>query len=70
MGLFLHHNGDSEDIDFGRLREDLMDEYGAQMVTFTGTMGYSDMCDAQKASNEQLLEMAKKEGLNIDEYRK
>lgn len=70
MGLFSHNNGSRGDIDFDRLREDLMDEYGAQMVTFTGAMGYSDMCDAQNASNEELLEMARKEGLSIDKYKR
>lgn len=47
-----------------------MDEYGAQMVTFTGAVGYSDMCDAQEASNEELIKMAQREGINIDRYRK
>ena len=28
-----------KNIDFNRLREDLMDEYAAQMVTLTGAMG-------------------------------
>ena len=67
MGIFT--DGDDE-IDFNRLRNDLMDEYGAQMVTFTGAMGYSDMCDAQSASNSELLEMAKKEGFDLNRYRK
>lgn len=69
MGLFSGNNSDGK-IDINRLREDLMDEYGAQMVTFTGAMGYSDMCDAQSASEEQLVEMAKREGFNIDKYRR
>ncbi len=61
--------GNDGDINFRKLREDLIDEYGAQMVTFTGALGYSDICDAQRASNEQLLEMAKREGFNINKYR-
>ena len=69
MGLFSGNNSDGK-IDVNRLREDLMDEYGAQMVTFTGAMGYSDMCDAQSASEEQLIEMARREGFNIDKYRR
>ena len=60
------HNGSRRDIDFGRLREDLMNEYGAQMVTFAGTMGYSDMCDVQNAFNEELLKMAQKENFNLN----
>lgn len=69
MGLFSHSNNEGK-IDFYRLRNDLMDEYGAQMVTFTGAMGYSDMCDAQCASDEMLLEMAKREGLDINKYKR
>ncbi|WP_026489167.1 hypothetical protein [Butyrivibrio sp. XBB1001] len=62
--------GKEDGIDFERLRKDLIDEFGAQMVTITGTMGYSDMCDAQNASEDQLLEMAKREGININKYRR
>ncbi|ADL36475.1 hypothetical protein bpr_IV110 (plasmid) [Butyrivibrio proteoclasticus B316] len=69
MGLLFKSNRD-KDIDYERLRNDLMDEYGAQMVTFTGAVGYSDMCDAQEASNEELIKMAQREGINIDRYRK
>ncbi len=69
MGLF-SRSDKSVDIDFDRLREDLMDEYGTQMVTFTGAMGYSDMCDAQSASNEKLLEMARREGFSIERYKR
>ena len=68
MGFFSHKSNDGS-IDFDRLREDLMDEYGAQMVSFTGAMGYSDMCDAQEASEDELLEMARREGLDIEKYR-
>ena len=69
MGLFSHSSND-EQIDYERLRQDLMDEYCAQMVTITGAMGYSDMCDAQEASPEQLLDMARREGFNLDRYKR
>ena len=69
MGLFSKSSSNGE-IDYNKLRNDLVDEYGAQMVTFTGAMGYSDMCDAQSASNSELLEMAKKEGFDLNRYRK
>ncbi len=69
MGLFSHKSNDGN-IDFDKLREDLMDEYGAQMVSFTGAMGYSDMCDAQEASEDELLELARREGANIEKYRR
>lgn len=70
MGLFSHNSNNDSSIDFDRLRDDLMDEYGAQMVTCTGAMGYSDMCDAQNATNEKLLEMAKREGFNLNKYKR
>ena len=68
MGLFSHHNGSRGDIDFDRLREDLMDEYGAQSAAFSGEFGFLEMCDVEDASNEQLLEMARREGLNLSKY--
>ena len=69
MGFFSHGSNTHKKIDFDRLRNDLMDEYGTQMVTFTGAMGYSDMCDAQDATEVQLIEMAKREGFDLDKYR-
>ncbi len=47
-----------------------MDEYGGQSAAFSGGLGFLDMCDAQDASNEELLRIAKKEGFNLDKYRK
>ena len=70
MGLFSHNNTQNGDIDFKRLRSDLMDEYGAQMATYSGGLGFLDMCDAQNASEQQLLEMAKREGFNLNKYMK
>jgi len=69
MGLY-SGNKKEGNIDFDRLREDLIDEYGAQMVTITGAMGYSDMCDAQSASEDELLKMAQREGFSLDKYRR
>ena len=72
MGLFSHSDKSKNEgsVDYKRLRNDLMDEYGAQMVSFSGARGYSDMCDAQKASEEELLNMARREGFNIDKYKR
>ena len=70
MGFFFSSSKDNEDIDFERLRSDLMDEYGAQMASFSGGLGFCDMCDAEDASNDQLLEMARREGFNLSNYRK
>ena len=58
------------DYDYYSLRKDLIDEYGAQSAAFSGGFGFLEMCDAEEASNDQLLEMARREGLNIDKYRK
>ena len=70
MGLFFHsNNNDSGDYDFDRLRRDLVDEYGAQSVAFSGGFGFLEMCDAEDASNEQLLEMARREGFNLNKYK-
>lgn len=71
MGLFFHSSSnDNEDYDFDRLRRDLVDEYAVQSAAFSGGLGFLDMCDAQDASNEQLLEMARREGLNLSKYKK
>lgn len=70
MGLFSHNSNSNGDIDFKSLRNDLMDEYGAQMAAYSGGLGFLDMCDAQNASEQQLLEMAKREGFNLNKYRK
>ena len=70
MGLFSHSSSNNDDIDYKRLRNDLMDEYGAQMAAYSGGLGFLDMCDAQNASEQQLLEMAKREGFNLSKYRR
>ncbi len=69
MGLFFNgKNTDTSDYDYNRLRKDLIDEYGAQSAAFSGGFGFLEMCDAEEASNEQLLEMARREGFNIEKY--
>ena len=70
MGLFSHNNNSAGDIDYDRLRRDLVDEYGAQSAAFAGSFGFLEMCDAEDASNDQLLEMARREGFNLNRYRK
>ncbi|MBQ7241880.1 MAG: hypothetical protein IJS35_03740 [Firmicutes bacterium] len=70
MELF-SNSGDSSAgrIDYNRLRKDLINEFGAQMAIFSGVVGFAAMSDAQKASEDQLLEMARRVGFNIDRYR-
>ncbi|WP_026669778.1 hypothetical protein [Butyrivibrio sp. AE3006] len=70
MGIFSHNNNSTGDIDYDRLRRDLVDEYGAQSAAFSGGFGFLEMCDAEEATNEQLLEMARREGFNLTKYRK
>ncbi len=70
MGLFFRSNTDNEDYDYDRLRRDLEDEYAIQSAAFSGGFGFVQMCDVQNVSNEQLLEMARKEGLNLNKYKK
>jgi hypothetical protein len=60
----------NEDYDYDRLRRDLEDEYAIQSAAFSGGFGFVQMCDVQNVSNEQLLEMARKEGLNLNKYKK
>ena len=69
MGLF-SHSIDNGDYDYDRLRRDLVDEFGAQSAAFSGGLGFLEMCDAEDASNEQLLEMARREGINLNRYKK
>ena len=69
MGL-LFHSDNGEQYDFEKLRRDLVDEYGAQSAAFSGGFGFLEMCDAEEASNEQLLEMARREGFSLEKYRR
>jgi len=70
MGLFFNSkSSDDGDYDFDRLRRDLVDEYGAQSAAFSGGFGFLEMCDAEDASNEQLLQMARREGFNLNKYK-
>ncbi len=64
-------NNDNEaDYDYKRLRRDLEDEFGAQGAAFTGDFGFLEMIEASDASNKELLKMAKREGFNLDKYKK
>lgn len=70
MALFISGINNDEDYNYEDLRRDLVDTFGAQSAVFSGGFGFLEMCDAEDASNEQLLEMAIKEGFDIDKYRK
>ena len=62
--------GEREDIDYDKIRSDLIDEYGVQMASFSGGLGFCDMCDAEDASNDELIAMARREGIDLRKYRK
>ena len=67
FGLF---EEDDNDYDFKRLRKDIEDEYTIQSATFSGGFGFCQMIDTSSASDEQLIKMAKKEGFNLNKYRR
>lgn len=57
-----------DDIDYERLREDIIDYYGT--AAFSGNIGaMGDMEKAERASNQELLKMAKECGININKYK-
>ena len=56
--------------DWDLLRNDLINEYGAQCIAFSGRVGFLDMLDVETATNEKLVEMAQIEGLCLEKYRK
>ena len=73
MGLFgsLFDDGKPQgNYDYKRLRRDLENEYAAQSATFSGGFGFCQMMDASSASDEELLKMAKREGMNLNKYKK
>lgn len=69
MRFFFSSLNNNDDIDFDKLRKDLVDEYGAQMASFSGGLGFCDMQDAEYASNEELIGMAKREGIDLRKYK-
>ncbi len=68
--MFRRGSNDVGDYDFNRLRVDLVDELGAQCAAFSGGVGFLEMYDAEDVSNKQLLEMARKEGFNLNKYKR
>ena len=66
MGFF----SDDDEYDYDKLRNDLVNDYGAMGATFLGGLGFVNMMEAQDASEEELLKMAKREGYNMNRYKK
>ncbi len=57
-----------EDIDFSKLRKDLEDNYGSAMSFFP--VAIMDLTRVETASNEELLEIAQKENIDLSKYQK
>lgn len=71
MGLFSDLFEDANaDYDYKRLRRDLENEYAIQSTAFSSGFGFCQMMDASDASDEQLIKMAKREGFNLNKYKK
>lgn len=57
------------DINTDKLRKDMIDNYGTAM--FNGfPMAIMDLSKTEKASEQELIRMAKNQGVNLDRYRK
>lgn len=57
------------DINTDKLRKDMIDNYGTAM--FNGfPAAIMDLSKAEKASEQELIRMAKNQGVNLDRYRK
>ena len=54
-------------IDFERLRQDLIDYFGTAMTIGFGT-AIIDISKIENASNEELINIAKQNGFNINNY--
>ena len=68
--LFGFFDDDNREYDYNRLRKDLENEYAIQSATFSGGFGFCQMLDVQRASNAELLKMAKREGFNLNKYKR
>ncbi len=55
-------------IDYERLRRTLINDYGAQMIVFSGALGFADMRDVETADNDELLEYAKKNHIDLEDF--
>ena len=53
-------------IDIERLRSDLMDHFGSAMMIFP--MAVMDLTEVEKASPEELLILARRNGCDLNDY--
>ena len=59
----------SRDIDYENLRSDLEDYYGTDMFSGAG-MAMSDLEEVDRASEDKLIEIAKREKIDLNKYEK
>ena len=59
---------DFDDLDYDRLRSDLMDNYGTAMCSGF-PMAVMDLGRVERASESELLQIAHKEGYNLEKYK-
>ena len=59
----------SRDIDYENLRSDLEDCYGTAMFSGAG-MAMEDLSKVDRASEEKLIEIAKREKIDLSKYEK
>ena len=64
FGLF------GDDYDYERLRKDLANDFGAMGATFLGGLGFVQMMEVEDASEEELLRIARREGYDLERYKK
>ena len=61
-------NMDYDNFDFESLRSDLMDNYGTAMCSGF-PMAVMDLGRVERASESELLQIAQKEGYNLNKYK-
>lgn len=57
-----------ENIDFERLRSDLMDYYGAAMMYYP--VAVIELTNVETASNDKLIQIAMQNGFDLSNYEK
>lgn len=53
--------------DYQRLREDLLNYFGTAMINVS-FLAINDVTKIEKASDEEILEMAEKYGIDLEKY--
>lgn len=70
LGIRMFDTFDKDKIDYEKLRQDLIDQYAAEMVSFSSGLGFLDAMDAEDADHDTLIKMAKKVGIQVNKYQK